>query len=90
MPSIFYAIYDDSAITIPFKMVHKSPITVYRTSNMGLMEEISAMGFEPTAVLLEEDVESLKSQSYSNDDVTPEELEFLSATVTQWEFKHPQ
>lgn len=87
MPTVFYAIYDDAAVRIPFKMIHKSPITVYRTSNMSLIEEISAMGIDPKAVLLEEDIESLKNGGYSNDDVTPEELEFLVNTVSQWEFK---
>lgn len=84
MSAIFYAIYDDSATTIPFKMIHRSPYTVYRTSKTGLIEEVSALGLEPKAVLLEEDIESLRKGEYTNDEVSGEEMEFLAATVTIW------
>lgn len=86
MAAIFYAIYDDSAVTIPFKIVHKNPVTIYRTSNMELIEEISAMGYEPKAVLLEEDIDSVKNGSYANDDATADELKFLMDSVGQWSY----
>lgn len=86
MASIFYAVYDDSTTTIPLKIIHKNPITVYRTSNMELIEQISGMGFEPKAVMLEEDIELLKQGSYSNDDITAEEMEFLVKTASAWSF----
>lgn len=87
MASIFCAIYDDSATTIPFALIHKNPYTIYRTSNMELIEEISAMGYEPKAVLLEEDIDSLRNGEYSSDDVSPDELEFLTTNLKAWEWR---
>lgn len=84
MASIFYAIYDDKAAPIPFKLIHRSPFTVYRTSNMGLIEEFSGMGLDPTAVLLEEDIESIRNGSFANDEVSSEDLEFLVSTIVDW------
>lgn len=87
MASVFYAIYDDSATTIPFKMIHRSPITIYRTSNMSLIEEISATGLEPSAVLLEEDIDALRNGGYNNGEVSPTDLDFLTSTISKWEYK---
>lgn len=87
MASVFFAIYDDSAAPVPFKMMHKNPVTIYRTANMSLMEEISGMGFEPKAVLLEEDIESLMNGGYTNDDITTDEMKFLTETSSQWSWK---
>lgn len=86
MASIFYAVYDDAATTIPLKIIHKNPITVYRTSNMELIEQISGMGFEPKAVMLEEDIELLMQGNYSNDDISEEEMAFLVKTASSWSF----
>lgn len=84
MASIFYAVYDDSSKSVPFLVMHRNPITIYRTANMELIEQISAMGFDPKAVLLEEDIESLKTGAYENDEIPPDELEYLVNTVAKW------
>ncbi|MFI3253167.1 MAG: hypothetical protein R3Y63_02335 [Eubacteriales bacterium] len=87
MASIFYAVYDDSTKAVPFMIVHRNPITIYRTANMELIENISAMGFDPKAVLLEEDIESLVNGDYQNDEIPADELEFLVNTSKQWALK---
>lgn len=50
---------------------------------MGFIETLGAEGFEPSAVLLEEDIADLKSGSFSGD-LTPEDVEFLTTNLEEW------
>lgn len=81
---IFFAIYDDSSKSVPFRLYGNSKFIVYRTANMGLVEELSNLGFEPTAMLLEEDIEAVQNGSYTNSDLTQEDLDSLIGTVDHW------
>lgn len=83
MSKIFFAIYDDAAKSVPFRIFHKTPNTIYRTADMGFIETLGAEGFEPSAVLLEEDIADLKSGSFSGD-LTPEDVEFLTTNLEEW------
>lgn len=87
MSTVFFGIYDDTTRSIPFKIYHLNPITIYRTANMGFVEELSGLGFEPTAILLEEDIAELKSGSYANESISEKELKFLQETVHRWALK---
>lgn len=83
MSKIFFAIYDDAAKSVPFRIFHKTPNTIYRTADMGFIETLGAEGFEPTAVLLEEDIADIKSGGYDGD-LAPEDLEFLATNFEDW------
>lgn len=87
MSALFYAIYDDTARPIPLKIYHFNPITIYRTANMALVEELSGKGFEPTAMLLEEDIAELRAGNYANEEISDSEMEFLKNTVNSWAMK---
>lgn len=87
MPKVFIAMYDDSARKVPCRMFHKTPNTIYRTANMGFVEELSAAGFEPTAVLLEEDIETIKDGTYSDDALSAEDVTFLKDHLSHWVLK---
>ncbi len=85
MWKIFFAIYDDSTKEVPYRSFHRTPISIYRTANMGFVEELSGLGFEPTAVFLEEDIEEIKNGNFSSDAVEAEDLQFLRDFIGKWE-----
>lgn len=87
MSTVFFGIYDDTSRPVPFKIHHLNPITIYRTANMGFVEELSGLGFEPTAILLEEDIAELKNGTYANESISEKELKFLQDTVHSWSLK---
>lgn len=80
----FFAIYDDTAREIPMRIFQRRPYTIYRTANMGLVEELSGLGFEPDAMLLEEDIAELKAGNYTNDSLDEEDLKFLIEDIDHW------
>lgn len=84
MSKLFFAIYDDAARTIPFRCYHAHQNTIYRTANMGFIEELSGKGFDPTAMLLEEDITDLKAGNYSNEALSPEDITFLKDCISNW------
>lgn len=84
MRKIFVAMYDDSTKEVPFFCFHSHFATVYRTANMGFIEELSSCGAEPTAILLEEDVADLLQDSFVNDDMAEEDLDFLKEHYHKW------
>lgn len=86
MAKIFFAIYDDSTRKVPHRTFQKIPYVIYRTTNMGFVEELSGLGFEPTAVLLEEDIAALKDGQHSDDSMTEEDIKFLNDHLEHWEW----
>lgn len=89
MSKVFVAIYDDSAVRILHKFYHETPITVYRTTNVGFVEELSAIGHEPLAVLLEEDIEDLRKGNYKDNSLDPDDILFLQKSLPKWEWTQP-
>lgn len=84
MTKIFVAIYDDASKEVSFKCYQKEQIILYRTANMGFIEEISQIGYEPTAILLEEDMTALQAGKYENSDITQDDLDFLHKSYQHW------
>lgn len=82
--TVVFAIYDDTSRPVPFKIYQTNPITVYRTANMAFVEELTQLGYEPSAILLEEDIGELKNSNYQNEGLTPHDLEVLVKTVNSW------
>lgn len=89
MAKVFVAIYDDSATKIPHRFYHEGQNTVYRTTNVGFVEELSAIGHEPLAVLLEEDIQELEKGTYTGDNMTQEDLDFLKDSLIRWAWFDP-
>lgn len=87
MYKVFIAMYDDTTKAVPYKSYTVRPITVYRTANMEFIEELSGLGFEPLAVLLEEDIEEIRNGSYTNDAVEAKDLTLLTEAISHWELK---
>ncbi len=86
MYKIIFAVYDSTARNVPDKFVQKVPYTIYRSTNTGFIEELSAKGFESSAVLLEEDITALKEGSYTNDGLDPNDIEFFTQHLPLWEW----
>lgn len=84
MRKVFFAIYDDANRKIPYFSYFQAPFVIYRTPNVGFIEELSALGFEPTAVLLEEDIAHLLEESYNNEALSDEDLQWLLKHKSKW------
>lgn len=86
MYKVFFAIYDDAARHVPHKFVFKNPYAMYRSTSMSFVEELSEQGYEPLAVLLEDDIQHLKEDSYTNDGVDAQDIAFLKENLKRWEW----
>lgn len=84
MIKVIVAVYDDAAKSVPFRVFNKKPHIIYRTANMEFIEELSNLGFEPLAVLLEEDIDNIKAGSFTNDSLAPEDIAFLTDHQEDW------
>lgn len=82
--NLYMAIYDDSSKEVPFRCFHSGTNTIYRTANMGFVEELTGQGFEPTVILLEEDIDEIKGGTYTNADIGQSGLDFLRDNWGRW------
>lgn len=89
MAKVFVAIYDDSATKIPHRFYHEGQNTIYRTTNVGFVEQLSALGHEPDAVLLEEDIEDLQNDTFTGDNMDPADIHFLKTSFIKWAWLNP-
>lgn len=86
MGRIFFAVYEENLVGFHHKILYKSNITVYRTTRKGLMDELKAQGFNITAILFENDIETLKNDTFSSDTVTESDVKFLKENMIRWEW----
>lgn len=86
MYKIIFAVYDSTAGNVPDKFVQKVPYTIYRSKSESFIDDLSAKGYETSAVLREDDIAALKEGTFTHEGLQPNDIEFLTKHLALWEW----